>query len=248
MSELRPKSLDAVLAFWAQELGLSGADLGSTHPGITLSGHALLPGVIALQRGSFVRVAATAGKLDLIHEAIVGRKIAEIFTPEFWQKHVPGLSGKVIGPTLLYYLDKTPDAWKNLAPPPGVTIRGLARADAAAFAEFTATLSSAEQEMSGLEFGPQPTWGAFMGKRLVGVAGFDTWPGKLAHLHVGVRPGYREQGIGRAVVRAAAKGAVTRRRVVQFRTLRENTRAVALANAIGLELFGETIYVRPLGM
>src|SRR5688572_21489254 len=106
MSELRPKSLDAILDWWAQELGISGADLGSTQPGITLSGNPLQPGILAFRRGNFVRIASTPGKLERIRDAIVDRKVAQIFTQEFWRKNVRELSGKVIGPAVLYYADK----------------------------------------------------------------------------------------------------------------------------------------------
>jgi predicted GNAT family acetyltransferase len=62
---------------------------------------------------------------------------------------------------------------------------------------------------------------------------------------VGVHPGYRNKGFGRLAVLAAARGALARRRIVQFRTLAENDAANALAKSLGFELFAETIYVRP---
>jgi predicted GNAT family acetyltransferase len=127
-----------------------------------------------------------------------------------------------------------------------VTIRGLAARDAQAFGEFLATLPREEREFSGLEFGPQPTWGAFADNRLVGAAGFDAWPEKIAHLNVGVRPSFRHKGIGTALVRATSRGALARRRIVQFRTAAASTAAVKIAQSLGLELFAETIYIRPL--
>lgn len=245
MSELRPKSVDAILDFWAQELGISGADLGSTQSGVTLSGNPLLPGILAFRRGHFVRIAATPGKLERIRDAIVDRKVPQIFTPEFWRKNVRELSGKVIGPAVVYYVDKVPDDWKTFKTPPSVSIRGLAAMDQVPFAEFMSTLPAEERENSGLEFGPQPMWGAFSEKRLIGVAGYDAWPGKISHVSVAVRPSFRKKGIGRAVVIAAARGAIARRRIVQFRTLAAITAAVGIAKSLDMELFAETIYVRP---
>ncbi len=244
MSELRPKSLDAILEWWAQELGISGADLGSTQPGVTLSGNPLLSGVCALQRGDIVRIAASPGKLEPIRDAIVDKKIAKIFTPEFWKKNLKELAGKIIGPTVLYYIDKAGENWKAMPNPHGFTVRGLAVMDQVAFAEFAATLPVSEREFSGLEFGPQPMWGAFSEKKLIAVAGYDAWPGKISHVCAGVRPSFRGKGLGRAVVLAAVKGALTRKRIVQFRTLAGNEPAIRIAKSLGMEFFGQTIYVR----
>lgn len=245
MSELRPKSLDAILDWWAQELGISGADLGATRPGVTLSGNPLLPGILALLRGNIVRIASSPGKLETIADAIADKKIPKIFTADFWKKNLKELCGKVIGPADLYYIDKAGDHWKGIPTPHGFTIRGLAAMDQVAFAEFAATLPPSEKEFSGLEFGPQPMWGAFSEKKLIAVAGYDAWPGKISHISVGVRPSFRGKGLGKCVTLAAAKGVLARRRIVQFRTLADNTPAVRIAKSLGMELFAQTIYVRP---
>lgn len=246
MSELRPKTLDAILDWWAQELGISGADLMSTQPGVTLSGNPLLSGILAFNRGNFVRIAATPGKLERIHEVIVDRKITQLFTAEFWSKHLKEHTGKIIGPARLYYADKPVESWKRITTPVGTGVRGLAAMDAAAFMDFLGAIPKEEREYSGLEFGPQPMWGAFVHKQLVAVAGYDAWPGKISHVCVGVRPDFRKKGLGRAVVMAAARGALARRRIVQFRALESNPAAVAIAASLGLEFFAETIYLRPL--
>jgi RimJ/RimL family protein N-acetyltransferase len=245
MSELRPKSLDAILEWWAQELGISGADLWATQPGVTLSGNPLQPGIFSFRRGNFVRIAATPGKLETIRDAIVDRQISQIFTPEFWPKHLPSLSGKVIGPAELYYTDASEERWKTIPAPKGVIIRGLAAMDAPAFSDFVASLPPEDRQASGLEFGPQPMWGAFVKKQIVGVAGYDAWPGKISHVCVGVRPEFRRKGVGRGVVLAATRGALTRRRIVQFRTLTSNSASSRIAKSLGMEFFAETIYVRP---
>ncbi len=245
MSELRPKSLDTILDWWAQELGISGADLGSTQPGVTLSGNPLLPGIFAFRRGGFVRIAASPGKLERIRDGIVDRRVSQIFTPEFWKKYVKEFAGVIVGPALLYYLDRVSEDWKSLVAPGGFLIRGLAAMDAGAFSEFASALPAKDREYSGLEFGPQPMWGAFVGKRIVAVSGYDAWPGRISHVCVGVLPDFRGKNLGRSVVLAAVKGALARRRIVQFRTLAGNEPAVALAKTLGFELFGETIYVRP---
>lgn len=245
MSDLRPKSLDAILDWWAQELGISGADLWSTQPGVTLSGNPLLPGIFAFQRGTFIRIAASPGKLERIRDAIMDRKVSQIFTPDFWKKNVKEHTGLIVGPATLYYADRAHEDWKSFTAPVGFAVRGLAAMDAAVFADFAAALPAKDRESSGLEFGPQPMWGVFTQKKLIAVAGYDAWPGKISHVCVGVRPEFRGKGFGRLAVLAAAKGALARRRIIQFRTLAENEAANALAKSLNLELFAETIYVRP---
>jgi hypothetical protein len=46
-------------------------------------------------------------------------------------------------------------------------------------------------------------------------------------------------------VQAAARGALARRRIVQYRTLAANVASVGLATALRLPPFAETLYVRP---
>ena len=119
MSELRSKSLDTILDWWAQELGISGADLWATHIGITLSGNSLQPGIFAFRRGEFVRIAAAPWKLENIRDEILNKKLTTIFSKGFWKKYLPEMCGKVIGPTLLYYADSPPEEWKSFKAPQG---------------------------------------------------------------------------------------------------------------------------------
>ncbi len=245
MSELRPKSLDAILDWWAQELGISGADLWATQTGVTLSGNPLQPGIFAFRRGNFVRIAAAPWKLENIRDEIVNKKLATIFSKGFWPKYLPEMCGKVIGPALLFYADSVPDAWQSFAAPRGMMLRGLAAMDALAFAELAGALTKKEYEHCGLEFGPHPMWGVFWKKQLLAVAGYDAWPGRIAHIGVAVHPEFRRQKLGRLVAMAASRGAMARRRIVQYRTNADNTGSVEIAKALGFELFAETIDVRP---
>ncbi len=245
MSELRPKSLDTILEWWAQELGISGADLWATHPGVTLSGNSLQPGIFAFRRGKFMRIAAAPWKLENIRDGIVNKKLTTIFSKAFWRKYLPEMCGKVIGPAMLFYADSARDAWKSFAAPRGMMLRGLAAMDARAFSEFAGALTKKEYEHCGLEFGPHPMWGVFFKKQLLAVAGYDAWPGRIAHIGVAVHPDFRRKKLGRLVAMAAARGAMARRRIVQYRTHADNTGSVEIAKALGFELFAETIFVRP---
>lgn len=240
---LRPRSLDSVLGFWAQELGVNVPELMAPADGVTLTASSALPGIFLLRRGHDLRIGAAVQKLKAIHDVILGHTFRTLFSAAFWKKH-PALSGQVIGPAMLFYLDAAPASWKA-APPRGMTVRGLSAIDAKPFADFIELLTPMEREHSGLELGPRPMWGAFRGKELLAVAGYDCWPGRIAHLGVAVHPEHRQKKFGQLVVQAASRGAMTRRRIVQYRTLAENAASVALAKSLDFAQFGDTLYVRP---
>src|SRR5688572_1864400 len=95
--QLRAKSLDAILGWWAQELGVNVPELMARADGVTLIASSNLPGVFLFRRGDDLRIAALLPKLKPIHDAILGRTFETIFTPAFWEK-LPSLAGTVIGP------------------------------------------------------------------------------------------------------------------------------------------------------
>ena len=213
--------------------------------GVQLSENALLPGILAYRRGLDVRVSASLGKLEEIQEALIGRTLSEIFSVQFWPDYLPQFSGKVIGPASLFYADKPSANWATIKTQVSISVRGLAVADATAFADFSASLSELEREHSGLDFSPRAMWGAFSKKQLVAAASYDVWPGRIAHIGVAVHPDFRARKIGQAVAMSAARGALARRRIVQYRSLQEQEASMGIARKLGLELFAETIYVRP---
>ncbi len=240
---LRAKSLDAVLGWWAQELGVNTPELMARADGVTLIASTNLPGIFLFRRGNDLRIAALLAKLKPIHDAILGHSFKKLLTAEFWSA-MPALSGTAIGPAHLFYLDTVPKEWVG-GTPRRVLVRGLAPSDAKAFGEFVETLTPIEREHSGLEFGPRPLWGVFKEKELIAVAGYDSWPGRIAHIGVAVRSDQRGQKVGQLAVQAAARGALARRRIVQYRTLAENTGSVGIAKALHFVSFAETLYIRP---
>ena len=240
---LRAKSLDAVLGWWAQELGVNTPELMARADGVTLIASSNLPGIFLFRRGGDLRIAALLSKLKPIHDAILGHSFKKLLTPEFWSA-MPELSGTPIGPAHLFYLDTLPKNWVG-GTPRRVLVRGLTASDANAFGEFVGTLTPLEREHSGLELGPRPLWGVFKDKELVAVAGYDSWPGRIAHIGVAVRSDQRGNKIGQLAIQAAARGALARRRIVQYRALAENAAAVAVAHALQFVPFAETLYIRP---
>ena len=240
---LRPKSHDAILGWWAQELGVNVPELQACTDGVTLTASSNLPGIFVFRRDRDLRIAALNVKLRPIHDAIMGKTFSDVLNPDFWGKH-PDIAGVPVGPACLYYLDTVPPEWKTVVPR-GLAVRGLAAMDAKPFAEFVGALTAAEREDSGLELCPRPLWGVFKGKELIAAAGYDAWPGRIAHLGVAVHPEHRGKKLGQLAAQAAARGALARRRIVQFRCLTTNTACVGIAKALHFIPFAETLYIRP---
>ena len=241
--QLRAKSLDAVLGWWAQEIGVNVPELMARADGVTLIASSNLPGVFLFRRGSDLRIAALLSKLHAIHDAILGQSFKALLTAEFWQT-LPEFAGTANGPAHLFYLDGLPENWTS-GTPRRVMVRGLSQIDAKLFGEFIESLTPLEREHSGLELGPRPMWGVFKDKELIAVAGYDAWPGRIAHIGVAVHPEHRGQKVGQLVVQAAARGALARRRIVQYRALSDNAGAVGIGNALRFIPFAETLFIRP---
>ena len=241
---LRPKTLEAIIRWWAQELGVNVPELMAHAEGVSLSASSNLPGILLFRRGGDLRIAAVVQKLIPIRDAILGQTFRRIFTAEFWPKRLPAFSGQAVGPAHLFYLDAVPTHWKSKLPRT-LQIRGLSAMDAKPFGEFINTLTEIEREHSGLELGPRPLWGLFKGKEILAVAGYDSWPGRIAHIGVAVHPEYRGKKFGQYIAQAACRGALARRRIVQYRTLAENLPSVGIAKALHLVLFADTLYIRP---
>lgn len=240
---LRPKSHDAILGWWAQELGVNVPELRVCSEGVTLTASSNLPGIFVFRRDKDLRIAALKTKLHPIHDAIMGRTFSDVLNPAFWSKH-PEIAGVLVGPASLFYLDTVPPEWKALTPR-GLIVRGLAAMDAKAFTEFSNTLTPAEREDSGLELSPRPLWGVFKGKEMIAAAGYDAWPGRIAHVGVAVHPDHRNKKLGQLVVQAAARGALARKRIVQYRALVDNPASIGIAKALHFIPFAETLYIRP---
>jgi GNAT superfamily N-acetyltransferase len=241
--QLETKSRDAILELWGQELGVSAPELMVEADGVTLTANPQVTGVLLWRRDKDLRIAAQYQKLERIHGAIIGYSFEKIMSSEFWLR-VPEYCGEPVGPAHVFYLDALPADWKSMTPR-GLVVRVLTNLDAQAFEDFAETLSETERQHSGLELGPRPMWGVFKGTHLLAAAGYDPWPGRIAHVGVAVHADHRGQKLGQLAVRAAARGAISRRCIVQYRALADNAASVGLAKALHLIPYAETLYFRP---
>jgi GNAT superfamily N-acetyltransferase len=73
------------------------------------------------------------------------------------------------------------------------------------------------------------------------LGGYEVWDERLAHITFVTRPAFRDGGLGRAVVWAAARAALDAGLIPQHRTLETNGPALAVARALGFAPYGATL-------
>jgi GNAT superfamily N-acetyltransferase len=99
-------------------------------------------------------------------------------------------------------------------------------------------------EHGGSAFGHVPTFGAFdEDGGLAALAGYETW-GQIAHISIVSAPHGRSQGYGTAAVLAAAEHALEAGLVPQYRTLKANGPSMRVAERLGFQEYGVSIYVK----
>lgn len=141
-------------------------------------------------------------------------------------------SGKGDRPTFVGYCDR-----QTLRPLPVAT--GLRVLDASSTQDLTALDDSRractrlEWEHGGSTLGPEPAVGAFAGRTLAALAGYEIWGGRIAHIAVVAHPTFRGQGYARMAVHALVEHVLTRGLVPQYRTHELNAASVQLGTSIG---------------
>jgi len=147
-----------------------------------------------------------------------------------------------IGHQKVYMLD--PECFRPFAPPPRYTVRPLTEADRAAFEAFQARCSPDDLTESDIESSQGHPFGVFDGDRIV--AGASTYPW-LAFIDVGVLgdPGYRQQGLGKAVVSAVGQAVTAQGGVMCYRHALSNTGSQGIAEGLKLSLYAAVEGVAP---
>ena len=122
--------------------------------------------------------------------------------------------------------------------------RQLVEADADAATALRTRCEAETWEHGGSEFGRVPTFGAFDGEgELAAMAGYERW-GQIAHISIVSAPHRRSQGHGAAAVLAAAEHALNAGLVPQYRTLKTNGPSMRVAERLGFQEYGVSMYVK----
>ena len=146
---------------------------------------------------------------------------------------------QIVGPAFIGYATR-----ESLMKDSKKPARQLVEADGAA-ATALRTLCSAEAwEHGGSEVGRVPTFGAFHDAGgLAALAGYERW-GQIAHISIVSAPPFRGQGFGTAAVLAAAEHALENGLVPQYRTLKANEPSMRVAERLGFQEYGVSVYVK----
>ena len=144
---------------------------------------------------------------------------------------------EMLGPAALAYLDPA-----LFRPPPGPPAVRVAGAGDSALEQFFRECDPADLGESGIGQITSPVFAICERSRIVAAAGYQDWPGQIAHLSVLTAVGARGRGLGRAAAAAAVSHALARGRLPQWRARQQASRRVA--RAIGFTELGSQVSIR----
>jgi GNAT superfamily N-acetyltransferase len=241
---LSEKTLDIVDEYWTSDLGCARGSLRPRVP--RLQAHA---GGLAGYAGVFVLV--LDGAAPVVSAPPDVEQLLSPRTASFTRAAVASRDGiaslleptevaRVIGPAQLQYADADSFRPGDLA-----RARALGPADRADFGALQAACDPADWDLKGFDPDAKPTFGAFnVQGELLGVADYEVWAERIAHLSVVAHPNARGQGYGLRAVAAAATCALESNLVLQYRALSENRASLRVAAKLGFESYGWSIAAR----
>ena len=155
----------------------------------------------------------------------------------------PTMIDKIVGPAYIGYA--TRDCLKA---GPAKSARSLGEQDTEAVATLRSKCGPEEWQHGGSEFSKVPTFGSFDASgELVAIAGYKEWrggEGAIAHIAIVTAGDCRHRGHGTAAVALAAEHALNQGLLPQYRTLKSNAPSMHLAENLGFEEYGFSVYVR----
>ena len=159
------------------------------------------------------------------------------------ERLAPLVASAVIGPAFIGYSSRA-----TFAEALAANVRPLTLADQAEVAQFRAHCDPVEWEHGGSPLGGVPTFGAFDGRgELAAMAGYEVWGERIAHISVVTAPARRARGHGGHAVAQAAEHALRAGLLPQYRTLLSNRPSMRLAERLGFECYGFSVYVKLAG-
>jgi GNAT superfamily N-acetyltransferase len=230
-------------AWWARDFACAPGELRprttrvQAHAG-ELAGNA---GIWILVAGASPLVSMPPELLPELHERAMRWTVATIEDPAQLAASIAPRGGiEIIGPAYIGYA--TTQSLEHLG---SGSARELHGADESAVAALRAQCSAEEWEHGGSEFEKVPTFGAFdAGGTLAALAGYERWRDSIAHISIVTRRDRRGQGHGAAAVALAAEHASSKGLLPQYRTLKANRPSMQIAEKLGFEPYGCSVYVK----
>jgi GNAT superfamily N-acetyltransferase len=234
-------SLQAVVAFWAAQLGCSEAQLAQPTTSVVRNGPDLASyrGATVVFRPPACVLAVPADWYATVASRVGQRPPAEVFDVTLLRQVFGAAVERVIGPAWLGYADAS-----DIRPTPTLGSRLLTDEDLPELQRLAAACGPTAWEHSGIDPARPPLFGCFAGDRLAAAGMLARWGDRLLHIGVVTHPGYRGRGYGKAVVSAMSAYGLATGGVLQYRSLQANLPSVGIAQALGFQRFALTLAVR----
>lgn len=241
MTGLDTKAADA---WWAKDFGCSPDEL---RPALTrVQAHtarlAAAPGIWMLVAGGAPIISLPADVFASLGERALSWTAVTISDETSLLRELTGLApgrvGKVIGPAFISYGSRDSLDLRDAA-------RAIAvRSEAASLAALQAACGD-EWNDGGSKAQGEPLFGCFdEAGQLAALASYQVWDSAIAHIYIITHPSRRGRGFARAAVARAAEHALAAGLLPQYRTLRANAPAIAVAKRLGFTEYGFSVYVR----
>jgi GNAT superfamily N-acetyltransferase len=228
-------------AWWARDFACSpellrpGATHVQVHAGELTGDDGIW--ILAVGRWPLVSLPAT---VPLLRERAQVWSRETIATPAALEQGLgPIRPTRIVGPAFIGYATR-----ESLGKDIKKRARQLVESDGDAATALRSLCDAVAWEHGGSEFGRVPTFGAFDDEGgLAALAGYETW-GQIAHISIVSAPHRRSQGFGVAAVLAAAEHALESGLVPQYRTLKANGPSMRVAERLGFQEYGVSLYVK----
>ena len=237
MTQLTPEARRTVDEFWAAETGCRPGDLDVdsvavvVRPAVDDSDYVHL-----LRCRRRLQVTCSQALADAARRLVAEHAPDAVFDSGLLAASLGPRVARIIGPAYLGYLDEIDDEWATgpaylLRDDKENLLRGL-----------RALVSAQEWEHGGID-ASQPVAGVVASGGLLSAAGYEVWASRIAHVGVVTAAPSRRRGFGTSCVGVITRHALEQGLVAQFRTLRSNAGALAVARSFGFVEYGATIYV-----
>lgn len=231
---LKPQSRAVAAQFWCQELGAEGFPANS----VVITPHRA-DRVEALGNRIFCLRTDSALFITSPHEVVREiQAIAHELQDEPFRSllHLFENRGRVVGsgPAYIGYRDIPLEAPQSISHLP--------------FSDSRVEALKSAQPLDWEHFGYSPdSHGLFAyidDGQLLGLAHYELWGERIAHIGVIVDKGARGRGVGQQVVTAAVNEALSKDSLPQYRTLHSNVPSMRIAARLGFEHFGDSLVIR----
>jgi GNAT superfamily N-acetyltransferase len=234
-----PDTLRKVDGYWVSYFGCSAADLNGDRTCVfshaALAGH---DGALVFRHGDGCVISVPETTPEIERSKLRAARPAEAFDAKFLSRAFVVSQDKVTGP-----------AWVGIADRSGFKpvkndARLLADGDEAAIRELAEGCGETAWKQSKLTLDRRPSFGLFVGGKLVTASSYLNLGGLLAYIGVVTHPAHRGKGHAKAVVSATLTYALDKGLFPMWRTLQANESGIALAGAMGFEKYASTLDIQ----